>query len=72
MNVMSDTNIFFFISDYGYYRKPDSTECKRDARKPPDLCLHGDIEKLKDQMGSVYFCSITDYAVILNKNDCVN
>lgn len=37
--------------DYGYYRKADSSECIRDKRNPPDLCLHGDIEKLKDKMG---------------------
>lgn len=43
----------FFSSDYGYYRKPDTFECVKDALKPPDLCLHGDIEKLKDKLGSV-------------------
>ncbi|KAJ7388869.1 Sortilin [Desmophyllum pertusum] len=37
--------------DYGYYRRPDTPKCLRDKRKPPDLCIHGDTEKLKDKLG---------------------
>ncbi len=46
-------SVFVCFSDYGYYREPNSDTCKRDALKPPDLCLNGDIEKLKDKIGFV-------------------
>ena len=55
--------LFIFSSDYGYYREPDSEKCVRDAVKPPDLCINGDIEKLKDTVGFVLsFCCIIDWA----------
>ena len=40
---------FFFLSDYGYH--PNENDCVRDEHKPPELCIHGDVET--DNLGSV-------------------
>ena len=42
---------FYLYSDYGYSREPDTTKCKKVKGDIPDLCLNGDSEKLKDNMG---------------------
>lgn len=49
---------FFFLSDYGYH--PNGNDCARDEHKPPELCIHGDVEK--DNLGSVRLVSC-DFAV---------
>ena len=49
---------FFFLSDYGYH--PNGNDCVRDEHKPPELCIHGDVEK--DKLGSVRLVSC-DFAV---------
>ena len=41
----------WLYSDYGYYREAGSSNCVKDATKPPDLCLHGDTETLKANLG---------------------
>ena len=45
---------FCLFSDYGYSREPDTTKCKKVKEDLPDLCLHGDVETLKDSMGYAY------------------
>lgn len=42
---------FCFSSDYGYYNDRENSKCIRDTSKPPELCLHGDVET--DKLGSV-------------------
>lgn len=42
-----------FPSDYGYVRDPDTDKCKPAQQDHPELCLNGDVEKLKDSLGCV-------------------
>lgn len=37
--------------DYGYVRKEGSDKCTLSDKRKPELCLHGDAEKLKDNRG---------------------
>lgn len=50
---------FFFLSDYGYH--PNGNDCVRDEHKPPELCIHGDVET--DNLGSVRLV-LCDFAVL--------
>ena len=53
MIMMMLTLVFVVLSDYGYRRLQESTECKKIKEKEPELCLHGDAEDLKDSLGCV-------------------
>ena len=54
MMMMMITLVFVVLSDYGYHRLQGSTTCKKIKENEPELCLHGDVQDLKDSLGCVH------------------
>lgn len=47
-----------FPSDYAYIRDPDTNKCSPSKDRSPELCIHGDVEKLRDTRGYVELATV--------------